>query len=64
MKAIEKPTMSAIEEYALEFFALPVSQQNEWTQEKFQCSAITFRRWCNALGVKVKISGRNVTLIK
>lgn len=64
MKAIEKPSLSAIDEYALEFFSIPVTEQNDWANQKFGCSAITFRRWCNACGVKAKLVGRTVTLIK
>lgn len=57
-------TKTAIEQYAEEFFSLPTSEQDEWAKNTFGVSSRTFRRWCNACGVKVKTNGRKVIITK
>lgn len=50
---------SGILYFAETFFSLPVSEQDAWIKKSVGVSAVTFRRWCKAAGIK-----RSSTAIK
>lgn len=46
-----------LEYYAKQFFSLPVTEQENWSNKTLNVSSRTFRRWCKAAEIySVKLS--------